>query len=274
MFENERSSRWHAWTLVIDNYQTIPYTRHHQMSDPSPTQLSSQAIHSALAANWEEALRLNQQILATDPKNVDALNRLARAHFELGDLKSSKKYYEAALSEDPYNQIAAKFLKRIEVSAKKGGSTTPRQRGQNLISTDSFIEEPGKTKLVTLIKVAEPQRLSQLSPGESVQLVAKNRGVVITGQDDKYLGIMPDDIGHRLLRLIKGGNKYQACIKTVKTNGLSVLIREIHRAPRFKNQPSFLDNLLLSNLSYSSDHIILQDESDQDPSEDEEIAVN
>ena len=56
--------------------------------------LQNQAIHAALSANWEEAVKLNQQIIGIEPKNTDALNRLARAFFELGNNSSSKKYYE------------------------------------------------------------------------------------------------------------------------------------------------------------------------------------
>jgi len=44
---------------------------------------------------------------------------------------------------------------------------------------DLFIEEPGKSKLVNLLKVAEPQKLSLLSPGSPVYLQNKNRGICI-----------------------------------------------------------------------------------------------
>lgn len=238
----------------------------------SPTQLHSQAIQAALTANWEEALTLNESILVNEPESIDALNRLARAYFEIGDLVKSKKYYESSLKVDPFNQIAAKFLKRIESCSKKGKTTRKDRSSANGFSSfnlDNFIEEPGKTKLVALIKVAEPQRLSILSPGEIVKLVAKNRSIVVFDMDDHYLGALPDDVGHRLLRFIRGGNKYQVLIKNVKTNGLSVLIRETHRSVRFKNQPSFLDNLI-GSLAYSSDHIVVSDDSDTDTEEDGE----
>lgn len=101
-----------------------------------------------------------------------------------------------------------------------------------------------------------------------MQLVTKNRGVVITDLENRYLGIMPDDVGHWLLKLIRGGNKYQACIKTIKTNSISVLVREIHRSARFRNQPSFLENLN-GTLAYSSDHIVVSDESDDNTPQDE-----
>lgn len=232
------------------------------MADSIP-QLHQQAIQAALTAKWEEALRLNQLIIESEPSSVDALNRLARAYFEVGDLKASKKFYESSLKIDPYNQIAAKFLKRIESCSKKGTSGEKLRSTANgfQFSLDSFIEEPGKTKVVPLIKVAEPQRLSVLSPGEVVKLVSRSRGVVVNDMDNHYLGALPDDIGHRLLRFLRGGNKYQVLIKNVKPNGLAVLIRETFRSARFKNQPSFLDNLV-GNMAYSSDHIVVTDDND------------
>lgn len=232
--------------------------------DDSSANLHRQAIQAALTLNWEEALKINQQILQVEPKNVEALNRLARSYFELGNLSSSKKYFENALEADPYNQIASKFLKRIETFNKKGNKASvlsilpPVQ-----IDGDMFIEEPGKTKLVTLLKVAEPQKLSLLSAGIAVYLTVKNRGISVTDQNGEYLGVLPDDISHHLIRLIKGGNKYQAIIKTIKTNGLSILVRETYRSARFKNQPSFLESNGIS-FAYSSDHIIVQSDGDEE----------
>lgn len=235
----------------------------------NPSDINQQAISAALAADWQEAIKLNQQIIDVEPENVDALNRLARASFELGDISASKKHYEKALKLDPYNQIAVKFLKRIEAFLKKGfkKGNYPITPSKMMINNDLFIEEPGRTKNITLLKVAEPQKLSLLSSGELVKLITKNRGVSVTDQDGEYLGVLPDDISHQLVRLIKGGNKYQAIIKTIKTNGLSILVREVFRSARFKNQPSFLDNLNNTITTYSSDHIIVPEDMEKDTSD-------
>lgn len=238
------------------------------MDENTSALLKQQAIDAALSAQWQKALELNQQIIQAHPENVDALNRTARAYFELGDLDQSRKHYQKALEFDPYNQIAFKFLKRIEACKKKGGRDGTNSHNHHLpISADLFIEEPGKTKVVNLLKLAEPQKLSLLSPGTMVSLVVKNRGVSVTDLDGEYLGVLPDDLSHQLIRLIKGGNKYQALLKTIKTNSLTVLIREEYRSARFKNQPSFLDNMDVST-TYSSDHIIVpMDDYEESPAE-------
>ena len=222
-------------TLYLD-FSYTPFL----MDDPSS--LHQQAISAALSSNWEEALRLNQQIIDLDPKNVEALNRTGRAYFELGNLSKSRKCFEDALIHDAYNQIAAKFLKRIK-AFKKGVKVVdiPKQ-SYTQVDSDFFIEEPGKTRLITLLKVAEPQKLSLLSAGTLVNLVIKNHSVAVSDQRGEYLGVLPDDMSHHLIRLINGGNKFQALIKTVKTNSLTILVKEIFRAPRFRNQASFLED--------------------------------
>lgn len=236
------------------------------MDDTSTALLHQQAIQAALSAKWEEALTLNQQLILTDPENVDILNRTARAYFELGNLSEAKKFYQKSLDKDPYNAIAAKFLKRI--AAFKNGKYVPNGNGNhNLISADMFIKEPGKSKLVNLLKVAEPQKLSALSSGTEVNLVVKNHTISVTDHTHEYLGVLPDDISHKLIRLIKGGNKYQVLIKSIQPNAVSVLIREISRSAKYKNQPSFPE---ATAFTYSSDHISLLDDENEDPPEGEE----
>lgn len=230
--------------------------------------LSQQAISAALSSNWEKALELNQQIVDTDPKNVEALNRLGRASFELGKLTQAKKYFDCALQNDPYNQIAAKFLKRIKTFSKKSpkGETSAETSTYLPVDGDMFIEEAGKTKMVSLLKVAEPQKLSTLSAGVQVKFVIKNHSIAVTDQGDDYLGVLPDDISHHLIRLIHGGNKYQAVIKNIKTNSLSLIIREVYRCPRFRNQPSFLEGLNNMTVTYATEHYAVSPEDgEEDP---------
>ncbi len=198
--------------------------------------LSQQAINAALNCLWIEAQTLNRQIIKVDPENVDALSRLGRVCFELGKTGQAKKYYSQALKVDPYNPIALKNLKIIKAYKPNGIKRTSHQ---SPVSPNMFLHEPGKTKVVTLLKVAEPQKLSNLYPGMEVNLVSKSRNISITDAENQYLGILPDDITFLLTKLIKGGNKYQAIIKAVRVNGISVLIRESFRSSRFKNRPSF-----------------------------------
>lgn len=234
------------------------------MNDSSlSSNLSQKAIEFALTSNWEEALKINKQIIKADPQNVDALNRQARAYMELGRMNLAKKYYSEVLKFDPYNPIALKNLKIIK-SFKPNGYIISFGRGK--LSPSLFLQEPGKTKIVNLLKVAEPQKLSLIFCGMQVEMMIKNRKITIVDTEGNYLGVLPDDTCHLLLRLIKGGNKYQLFVKSIKVNGLSVLIKEVFRSKRFKNQPSFLEH----TDSFNTDILPSLESSDNEETEEEE----
>jgi len=210
---------------------------------PGSESLSQLAIDAALDCRWMDALKLNKKIIKFDSQNVDALARLARVYLEVGRINLAKKYYSEVIKIDPYNPIALKNLKII----KSFKSTGPRNgiihiNGASKLSATLFLQEPGKSKIVNLLKVAEPQKLSQSYCGMPVEMVIKNRKITIVDAQGNYLGVLPDDISHHLLKLLKGGNKYDLFIKSIKVNGLSILIKETFRSKRFKNQPSFLEN--------------------------------
>ncbi len=208
--------------------------------NPSSHNLSTLAIDAALDSRWDEALKLNKRIIKDDPQNIDALARLARVYMELGRCNLARKYYSEVVKIDPYNPIALKNLKIIK-SFKSNGSFGITHTNGSKLSASLFLQEPGKTKIVNLLKVAEPQKLSQAYCGMSVEMVVKNRKIAIVDNNKNYLGVLPDDINHNILRLLKGGNKYALFIKSIKVNGLSLLIKETYRSKRFKNQPSFLE---------------------------------
>lgn len=212
--------------------------------NPISTNLSQLAIDAALDSRWIDALKLNKKIIKFDPQNVDALARLARVYMEMGRINLARKYYGEVVKIDPYNPIASKNLKIIK-SFKSNGKNCHLQNGVNglaKLSAALFLQEPGKTKIVNLLKVAEPQRLSKAYCGMPVQMVIKNRKITIVDNEGNYLGVLPDDTSHLLFRLTKGGSKYDLIIKSIRVNGLAVMIKETFRSKRFKNQPSFLES--------------------------------
>ncbi|MBI2600290.1 tetratricopeptide repeat protein [Candidatus Daviesbacteria bacterium] len=244
--------------------------------DPTESQnLAKLAIDAALDCRWDDALKLNKQILKLDCTNADTLNRLARVYMEMGKNNLAKKYYSEVIKIDPYNPIALKNLKIIK-SFKPGGKKDDfivHTSGTTKLSASLFLQEPGKTKIVSLLKVAEPQKLSKAYCGMQVMILIKNRKITIIDANENYLGVLPDDISHHLLRLLRGGNKYDLFIKSVKVNGLAVLIKETYRSKRFKNQPSFLENsdaTLTTDLLTPLDN--QNDEEQETENEDEQTA--
>lgn len=235
------------------------------MDEFASSNIQNLAISAALEGRFGEALKLNKKIIRTDPQNIEALNRLARVYMELGRFNLARKYYTETLKFDPYNPIALKNLKIIK--AFKVNGQPPLANGQNKLSYQLFLQEPGKSKVVNLLKVAEPQKLSQAFCGMKVAVVVKNRKIIVVDSQGGYLGVLPDDISHHLIRLLRGGNKYEFFIKSIRVNGLSVLIKEIFRSKRFKNQPSFLDG---SSFQTTTEMITPLEDGDSDEVEEEE----
>lgn len=236
------------------------------MSQSPLSNLSQLAIDAALSANWKDALTINQEIIKIEPKNIDALTRKAKACLELGDPEEAEKCYNEALKIDSYNPIALKNLKMMKALGKDKLKQNTQNGKPHIMSGSMFLQEPGKTKIVSLLKVAEPQKLSQIFCGMNVDLVIKGKKINVTDGDNTYLGILPDDTSHLLVRLIKGGNKYEALVKSTKLNGLSIMIREIYRSKKFKNQPSFIEGG--SSASLSND-ILTRVETESDTTDEE-----
>ncbi len=233
-----------------------------------PLTLNQKAIDAALDSRWQDALKLNKKIIKVDPQNVDALNRQARAYMELCRFNLAKKYYSQVVKIDPYNPIAAKNLKIIKSFKSNDQNFTPN--GGVKLSPSLFLQEPGKTKIVSMLKVAEPQKLSHVFCGMKVGMIIKNRKITILDTNGDYLGVLPDDTCHLMLRLLKGGNKYDLFIKSIRVNGLSVMIKETFRSRRFKNQPSFLESsdAILTTRLYTS--LEAQNDTDEENVEESE----
>jgi hypothetical protein len=194
------------------------------------SQLKSQAIQTALVGDWENAIILNQQILEEEPNDIDTLNRLAFAFLGIGKIKDSKNLYKKVLSLDMKNPIATRNLKRL--------NDTSSQR-VNFQLNNQFIEEPGKTRIIELINVADKKIIAHLRSGEKLDLCIKRMKIFALDQDNQYIGMLPDDLCKRLIRFINGGNKYEAYARTVENNKITIFVRELKRVKKYKDQPSF-----------------------------------
>lgn len=61
------------------------------------TSLQNQAINTALTGDWEKAVLINKDLVKENPKDIDALNRLAFAFNILGKNKEAKLTYQRVL---------------------------------------------------------------------------------------------------------------------------------------------------------------------------------
>jgi tetratricopeptide (TPR) repeat protein len=217
-------------------------------SQSSLETLKTFAIEAALICDWAEATKINQKIVTLAQNDVEALNRLARAQACSNQPVKAFKTYKKVLEIDPYNIIARKNSEKLSKIEKNPTGTSQAAfvpNGQTLRSTtqklsDIFLFEPGKTKIINLLNLAPPFVLARLSCGDKAAFNLKKHGICVTGLDGAYLGALPDDLAHKLLYYIEGGNEYEVYVKIATTKNLTVFIREVARSEKFAHQPSFL----------------------------------
>ena len=187
-----------------------------------------QAIQLALESKWEEAAALNRGLLSTHPADVDAWNRLGKALLELGRYRDASDAYGKALDLDPVNSIAKRNLERL--ATFKDSEAPRRVEAVAKVAQDLFIEEIGKSGTSILHDVPTAM-IPTLTAGDEVYLKPTDEAIGIESAGGDVLGNLEPKLGLRLLRLIKGGNRYAAAVKSVNDNDVELIIKEIYRDP-------------------------------------------
>jgi tetratricopeptide (TPR) repeat protein len=210
-------------------------------------QLSKEAIDLALQGKWEEAEAVNRDIIERFPTDVEAYNRLGRALTELGDFNRAKKAYFKALKLAPENAIAKKNLARLTslsesmatLSSNPQEASTRRTQARR-VTLDLFITEVGKAGVVNLHNVASGDVLAKMGFGDQVRLEAREQHLIVESEGGEYLGEVEPRQGLRLIKLMQGGNRYDAAILNVEEDKVQVIIKEVYQHPSQVGRPSFL----------------------------------
>jgi tetratricopeptide (TPR) repeat protein len=207
------------------------------MDQPDITALENQAIQAALNNDWSKAIILNEQIIKLSPKDSPSLNRLGIAYIKTNQLTSARNTFKKILKRNSNNPIAIKNLQILKHRSKDQASCSPPSINQ---SNTNFIEEPGISKIIPLIKPGSPKTITNLSIGESLTLKPSSRRIkVFTENNNEYIGRLPDNLSLTLSKFIKLGYKYQTCLKSTNPQAPQIFIKEIKRSKRLKGSPSF-----------------------------------
>ena len=196
---------------------------------------SKEAIGLALKGQWGTATVVNQRILELFPDDVESLNRLGKAFLELGRYSEARIAFENATRIAPYNTISKKNLERL--SHLQEASPPPKQG--KVVTPYLFIEESGKSGVTLLHRPAARLVLAKMAAGDSVKLEAREHVLVVENSSGEYLGQVELKLGMRLIRLLKGGNRYDAAIISVNRQEVSVIIWETYRHSSLENVCSF-----------------------------------
>ena len=97
-------------------------------------------------------------------------------------------------------------------------------------SQDLFIEEIGKTG-VTVLRDVGKETVARLTAGDEVYLKPGEELIQIEDATGESIGALEPKLALRLLRMIEGGNKYAAAVKSLGENDVELIIKEIYRDP-------------------------------------------
>jgi hypothetical protein len=182
--------------------------------------LEEQAIEFSINGEWNEAIKSNLQILKKLPNDIDAINRITYAYIQIGKTTLAKRMATLGLKIDKYNIIAKKNLNSLNSYPKKG-----KIKSECLENNLNFIENPGTTKLITLICPGSKNIISKIRNGAELNLKIKRRRISAIHQN-AYVGCFPDDLCRKFITLINKGYKYEMFFKSYSGNKICVLLRE------------------------------------------------
>jgi hypothetical protein len=184
---------------------------------------SQEAIALAMQSRWQEAITINQSIIELFPTDIDAYNRLGRAHMEIGEFAKAKDAYNRAIELDPHNPIAQRNLQRLSLLPDSKVSVKEERREA---APDLFIGEMGKAGVVNLQDLAPKEILAKAAAGNQVYLKVRGRQLVVENESGDYLGLVEPPHGFRLAKLMEGGNRYAAAIVNIDNSSARIIIRE------------------------------------------------
>ena len=199
------------------------------------SQYSDDAVQLAIAGKWDDAVKLNKFIIDSFGADEETQNRLGKALSELGKLKDAKSAYEAALKLNPMNSIAKKNAARINtlLHQKEG-----LKAGGTRVDLNLFVEEMGKT-IITTLESSAPDICSKVAAGDVAELRIEGDGIAAETSRGVRLGLLEAKLARRLLKFMRGGNRYQAGVTSCEGSAVKLIVRETYQDPHFAGKPSF-----------------------------------
>lgn len=239
-------------------------------------QIIEEARQAALAGNWEAAISINKELIARDPKDSSAYNRLGRAYLEQRDYAAAYEAYSDALKSDPANLISRRNLQRLEYlragKAENGGGP-PTVFPKTLV----FIEEVGKTWVDELVNPAPMSELAEIYAGQKLELVPEGSRLAVHDSSGRRIGEIEAKTAERVMQLMEGGNVYEVYALGPSAASIRIILREVHHDPALAGQISFPRQIAATRKYLRErDDLRRRDESDfyleDEESEEEDLA--
>ena len=200
------------------------------------SQYAEDAVQLAIAGKWDDAVKLNRFIIDNFGADEEAQNRLGKALSEMGKLKEAKASYEAALKINPMNSIAKRNAARINalLHQKEGLKV-----GGTRVDLNLFVEEMGKTVITTVDSTPNGDICSKVAAGDVAELRIEGDGIAAETSRGVRLGLLEAKLARRLIKFMRGGNRYQAGVTSCEGDTVKLIVRETYQDPHFAGKPSF-----------------------------------
>ena len=138
----------------------------------------------------------------------------------------------------PANVIARKNLERVN-NLETNSPATPHPAAKSSHTTDTFIEQSGKSCVAVLRRSPELAPVCTAGPGDTATLTVKKDNIVVSTSDGALLGSLQPRLARRLRRLIAAGNSYSTAIINIGNQETSVIIHESSQHPNLRDVISF-----------------------------------
>jgi hypothetical protein len=223
-------------------------------------QRSKEAIDLAMQARWADAVDVNIQLTRDFPADVDSFNRLGRAYMELGKYTLAREAYTRARDLDPYNAIAARNLRRLNDLSESDNEEVETDR----VEPHQFIEELGKSGVVTLHDLSPKEDRARMVAGDRVTLRAEGANLGVYNSRGVYMGKVDIKFAPRLMRLMAGGNQYAASVVKSVMDMMTIMIRETFQHPSQAGKLSFPPKGMDEFRAFAGDRKVEDDEEEDD----------
>src|SRR5260370_218913 len=122
-------------------------------------------------------------------------------------------------------------------------NTLPHQKeglkvGGTRVDLNLFVEEMGKT-IITALEGASPDICSKVAAGDVAELKVDDDGIVAETSRGVRLGTLEAKLARRLIKFMRGGNRYQGGVTACDGSTVKLIVRETYQDPKFAGKPSF-----------------------------------
>ncbi|MEJ7652213.1 MAG: tetratricopeptide repeat protein [Chloroflexia bacterium] len=112
----------------------------------------------------------DSEVLAMDPEDIAAFNRLGRSLTKLGRLRDALDAYTRATTVDAANAIALRNSTRLRAILETAGTETVEAANPSELRADHFIMETGRSAVLELENLAPVAGLATVLPGDVLEI--------------------------------------------------------------------------------------------------------